>query len=340
MSVVDGVDVSGWQHPNDQPINWPAVAKAGKRFAIVKATQAQTWVNPWLHEDATEASKAGLKVGVYHYAVPAEGDAVIQAAYFVAATQGLLVDLGWWLDLETPGSLPRYLVSNWAREFLDYVKAAVGSAGIYLNDDYITQLAWNTAEYPLWLSFSDIPQGVHPEIHQGLPISVPGISGQVDSDVLLSYRGLDPGSSGPQPIGDDDVGAIAKEGGTKGPWYVIGGVPVVKAELSVAELAALPAFGYREYPDASKADLDAIPTVPVGETPAEKPAEAAVAPLEPPKAEAGTTEPTSASTAPEAADEPPPVDPTSPAPQPDGGSGGGDGSTPSTSETEPPAPES
>jgi len=51
--VYDGPDVASYQHPHPtkahphgQPINWKAVRKSGKDFAIVKATEGTNYVNP------------------------------------------------------------------------------------------------------------------------------------------------------------------------------------------------------------------------------------------------------------------------------------------------------
>src|SRR5690349_18644463 len=68
--AVDGPDVSSYQHPNPskkhphgQPIHWHKVRKAGKDFAIVKATEGTSYVNPdfngpYFH-DYADAKAAG-----------------------------------------------------------------------------------------------------------------------------------------------------------------------------------------------------------------------------------------------------------------------------------------
>jgi hypothetical protein len=246
MSVVEGIDVSGWQHPAGAPILWESVAKAGKRFVIVKATQGTAGLNSYLHADATGAAAAGLLVGVYHYATPNAGDAGLQAEFFYQACQGLNIDLGYWLDLETFGTLQFYEVGTWAEEFLAALKEKGVHCGPYLNDNYLKTLSGAPWGYPLWLSFSDIPDGVSPDIHQGLPISCPGIIGQVDPDVLLSYRGLEPPKApapapGPQPM-EDDVAKLVQVAG-EAAVYLVGGVPVVKQHVSPEQETALIGLG-------------------------------------------------------------------------------------------------
>ncbi len=75
---VEGIDVSHYE----ESITWPDVAKSGKTFSFVKATQG-------LNSDKTfstnfnGAANAGLYVGAYHYAVPSNSSGSIQANYFL-----------------------------------------------------------------------------------------------------------------------------------------------------------------------------------------------------------------------------------------------------------------
>lgn len=263
MSVVEGIDVSGWQHPGGAPIDWVAVAKAGKRFAIVKATQGTTGLNPWLHKDAVAAHEAGLSVGVYHYAVPGPDDGPLQAEWFMSACQGLVIDFGYWLDLETDGSLQFYEVDTWAQAFLETIKAKGHLCGPYLNDDYLTRLPGSPWGYPLWLSFSTIPAGVKPAIHQGEPITCAGIVGQVDPDVFLAYRGVEPPgnpapSPGPLPKKDEDMGTLVSVAGSN-EVDLVGGVPVVRQHIGPEQEKLLLALGYPKVVDVNPAELDSIP---------------------------------------------------------------------------------
>ena len=65
--TVRGVDVSSWQHPYGEAIDWEDVAKDGYTFMLVKATQGTGYQNPWLHRDIDDARAAGLLVGAYHF---------------------------------------------------------------------------------------------------------------------------------------------------------------------------------------------------------------------------------------------------------------------------------
>ena len=66
-----GPDVSSYQHPNGAAINWKKVDESGQQFAIVKATEGASYVNPYFAKDYAAAGAAGLVRGGYHFARPA-----------------------------------------------------------------------------------------------------------------------------------------------------------------------------------------------------------------------------------------------------------------------------
>ena len=78
-----GIDVAAFQHPNGAPINWAAVAAAGYKFAAVKATEGNYYVNPWATSDLAEAKAAGLYVAPYHFAIPNASGGAAQAQFAV-----------------------------------------------------------------------------------------------------------------------------------------------------------------------------------------------------------------------------------------------------------------
>jgi GH25 family lysozyme M1 (1,4-beta-N-acetylmuramidase) len=84
-----GLDVAGFQHPASRQhpggaaISWPAVAKAGYKFAAVKATEGDYYVNSWAASDLAGAKAAGLTVTPYHFAVPNASGGAAQAQFAV-----------------------------------------------------------------------------------------------------------------------------------------------------------------------------------------------------------------------------------------------------------------
>ena len=112
--VVSGVDVAGHQRPGGAAIDWRSVGTiGGQDFAFVKASEGQGWKNVFYDEDAKAAADAGLKVGAYHYARPAE-DPVAQARYFASVVnQGPATQLPPVLDLEVDEGLGPVQLAAW-----------------------------------------------------------------------------------------------------------------------------------------------------------------------------------------------------------------------------------
>ncbi len=78
--AVRGVDVAAFQHPvtnadpQGAPIDWSRVAADGIRFAAVKATEGNYYVNPFYAGDLADAAAAGLPVLGYAFANPKSGN--------------------------------------------------------------------------------------------------------------------------------------------------------------------------------------------------------------------------------------------------------------------------
>ena len=187
-----GIDISSHQGGLNVGAIWAD-------FVIVKATEDNDYVNPYMGAQAQATLGAGKRLGFYHFARP--GDAQEQASYFVDAVRGYLGKATLWLDWEAnavdqgPG---------WAKAFLDAVKSMTGSTpGIYMNGSAVNGYDWSTVarEYPLWYaggssysdygtSYSDpaVPQVSYwgaPLIHQYTEDgSLPGYSGTLDLNRL------------------------------------------------------------------------------------------------------------------------------------------------------------
>src|ERR671930_2270326 len=78
--VLDGIDVSHWQGT----IDWSQVSGAGKTFAILKATEGQTFDDPNYASYRSGANSAGMFIGAYHFARPdsTADDATIEADHY------------------------------------------------------------------------------------------------------------------------------------------------------------------------------------------------------------------------------------------------------------------
>jgi lysozyme len=193
-----GVDVSTWQHPDREPIDWHEVASAGYSFAIVKATQGTTWVNPWLERDLDDARAAGLLVGAYHYyelGVNPEA----QADHALGMLVGQVLELGFYLDWEV-SELQSWQLPESYGVFMAKAMEVRNPVGTYCDQSWYAQLkAGSQPVYRLWLAHYDKVELVPTFLWQDPEMGhVAGIPATVSIDYLSSTRGLNI-PSGPTP---------------------------------------------------------------------------------------------------------------------------------------------
>lgn len=159
-----GIDVSRWQHPEPESIDWERVAGNGESFAIIKATDPVDGPNANFENDSAEAHANGLIIGAYHKAHP-DLDATEQADDFVEALklqpEGATT-LPPVLDLELANGQSPEEINEWAHEFMERVEEQTGRQPMM----YTYRSFWrvemdNTtdfSEYPLWLAaYQDEP---------------------------------------------------------------------------------------------------------------------------------------------------------------------------------------
>lgn len=184
-SVVTGIDVSGWQHPeyssgrrDPDSIDWAKVAGSGHQFAIIKATEGTGFVNPYYATDRARARANGLVVGAYHFAKPALPikTAGQQARHFVRTTGNLRTShtLPPVLDIETTGGLTKKQVAKWSQRWLDVVEELTGRTPIIYSYDHFLRSSVGQlksfARYPLWYArYTSNPAANRPQ-----PAHLPG----------------------------------------------------------------------------------------------------------------------------------------------------------------------
>ena len=224
-----GIDISSHQGGLNVGAIWAD-------FVIVKATEDDDYVNPYMVSQANATLSASKRLGFYHFARP--GDAAAQARYFVSAVGALRAKATLWLDWEANAVAQG---PGWAKQFLDTVKSLTGSTpGIYMNGSAVNGYDWSAVarEYPLWYaggpnysdygsSYSDpaVPNVSYwgqPLIHQYTEDGrLPGYSGTLDLNRCRDRAALDrmigggapaaasaPASSGEaQLVVDGDYGA-------------------------------------------------------------------------------------------------------------------------------------
>lgn len=224
-----GIDISSHQGGLNVGAIWAD-------FVIVKATEDDDYVNPYMVSQANATLGASKRLGFYHFARP--GDAAAQARYFVSAVGALRAKATLWLDWEANAVAQG---PGWAKQFLDTVRSLTGATpGIYMNGSAVNGYDWSAVarEYPLWYaggpdysdygsSYSDpaVPNVSYwgqPLIHQYTEDGrLPGYSGTLDLNRCRDRAALDrmigggapaaasaPASSGEaQLVVDGDYGA-------------------------------------------------------------------------------------------------------------------------------------
>jgi GH25 family lysozyme M1 (1,4-beta-N-acetylmuramidase) len=246
-ALLTGVDVASFQHPGGAPIDWAAVKASGQSFAFIKATEGNSYTNPYFASDWAGSGAVGLFRGAYHYARPALplSTAVDQARWFVSRTGSMTgpADIGGVLDLEETGGLGQADLANWTRTWLAEVQRLTGKApivytGFYFWRDNVGNPVDIGAAYRLWLpSYPSDPNSstFKPLVVGGWGAwtfwqyrsdgSVPGISGNVDMNRFccdvpsLAAMGGGGGSAG-SPFGVLDSVSPGFGGVSVGGWAI------------------------------------------------------------------------------------------------------------------------
>ncbi|MGE5460400.1 MAG: GH25 family lysozyme [Solirubrobacterales bacterium] len=119
-----GIDVSHWQ----ESIDWAQVAASGQRFAIAKATEGRSYVDPMYATNAAGATANGIMFGAYHFAKPDDtpNDAVLEADHFVDVAQLAPGNLVPALDIERTGGLTQAELTQWILTWLGRVTERLG----------------------------------------------------------------------------------------------------------------------------------------------------------------------------------------------------------------------
>ncbi|QGU04382.1 glycoside hydrolase family 25 protein [Corynebacterium comes] len=190
-----GIDVSGHQRGDGAPIQWREVAADGQRFAFIKASEGEGWVNPHYLEDVHAAHQAGLLVGTYHYARPA-GDARAQAAHYAATLAAAPShSLPPVLDIEVDEGLDPGQLQNWVRDFLGETERLTGRSPMIYTYRYFWREHLNDTDqftrHPLWLAAyqNHVPETVggwnQLTFWQRSDVGrVPGVNGPVDLNLF------------------------------------------------------------------------------------------------------------------------------------------------------------
>ncbi len=146
-----GVDISNHQ---GSLVDWDALKAQGVTFAYCKASEGVTFADSTLERNRMEASRVGIPMGAYHYALPAENGPLSEAAHFAAVVGSLHKnDLRPMLDLEEGPVTP-----TWARAFLIELERLLDvRPGLYSYPAFLSALQPKDGfgylrQWPLWLA--------------------------------------------------------------------------------------------------------------------------------------------------------------------------------------------
>lgn len=180
---IHGADISRWQHPNDKPINFKKMRKAGIDFVMIKASDTRDESDriavKYLEQDRTGAQEAGIHTGFYHYAllpnvrtkaaIQSDAQAQAQKAIWRVGSLGGFneLDLPYALDLENNciqwsssnsciKTAKRSDATLWAKTFLKFFKEKTGKTPLIYSSPYFLENALKRdkelSQYPLWIA--------------------------------------------------------------------------------------------------------------------------------------------------------------------------------------------
>lgn len=130
---------------NPSPIDFGKVKRSGVYGVWHKVTEGLHFTDPDWQARCLDCHKAGLRVGGYHFARPAESNAVAQAEYFCHHLGPVgRRDLHPVLDLEDDGGLGPAELHAWARTFLAHVNRTTGVKAVtYSGPAFIEERHWH-----------------------------------------------------------------------------------------------------------------------------------------------------------------------------------------------------
>jgi len=217
----DGIDVSYYQ----LNIDWQKVKDSGINFAIIKATEGTSWVDPKFAYNWREAKAKGIPRSAYHFYIP-DFNGVEQAQFYVntlRANGGLDQDFELSVDVEVHF---RYPVKNKGQStsnllaMLKELERLTGQrpmvyTGLGAWDAMTTHPSW-ASDYKLWVAhYPGGADGCTPGPGKPLlPVgwtkwviwqctssgTVPGITTRVDLDVAFESAGTGTGTPTVSPL--------------------------------------------------------------------------------------------------------------------------------------------
>jgi lysozyme len=188
--LILGIDVSSYQ----PDIDWPLVATAGRAFALIKATEGTSYVNPRFQSQWEDAVGAGLVRLAYHFF--AWGNPVAEMDYFltIVQRQGLSIGDGLAVDFERGGyPIPPSANDSVLLALTHLAEMAHFNPLLYSSPAFLAEnnIGGGLNDFGLWLADWQTSWPVAPSPWPFWAIwqhaaaqSIPGVSTLCDSDVF------------------------------------------------------------------------------------------------------------------------------------------------------------
>lgn len=208
-ATTPGIDVSSFQGT----VNWSAVAAGGEAFAIARANDGTSFVDPDFQQNWQGISSAGLVRGAYEFFEPSQ-DADTQAALFLSTVGGFGPgDLPPILDVEITGGQSSAVLDAEIGQWASDVRTATGlNPIIYTSAGFWNGLvAGSSFSTDLWIANVGVSSPNVPtpywsdwQIWQySFNGSVSGVQGAADlnefNGSLADLQAFASGSSAPEP---------------------------------------------------------------------------------------------------------------------------------------------
>ena len=134
-------------------VDFAKVKAAGYEFAMIKASEGHTLADASLSRNLTEAAKAGLHTGVYHWFW---GRSAEEIDFFLQRVRGCKMEMPVALDVEQKelAGLGRDKLTAYIKQWLDGVKAAGYFPIVYANKSWLNDYIDMTKllEYDIWIA--------------------------------------------------------------------------------------------------------------------------------------------------------------------------------------------
>ncbi|WP_379971022.1 GH25 family lysozyme [Ectobacillus sp. sgz5001026] len=145
-------------------VDWQKVAAAGFKAAYMKVTEGINFIDETFDGHVKWATTFGIACGAYHFARPEiNQDPIVEANHFLNTISGHNFELMPVLDYESPAKqypLSPKFMSEWARNFVNYVQLKTGRAVIVYTGKWFVDMygIYGINDQPLWASrYADVP---------------------------------------------------------------------------------------------------------------------------------------------------------------------------------------